>query len=218
MKPCHCEAVSRFPQSPVKKAKSDWTWDIVQNAEKQQLAAQKSVTVQSEIRHTRQPANSTWEGVEENRHVLFRFYAFRETSKRAIDLTCSEISHNTNTIQLTTCENEGRSYHGIQESSCVNPIRTNRELVIHPHPSRSLASLTPDTDTLVPNDPRIYLFHINQKFNKNNPTNMAIPDMNHEGCMYKSHNPRKHLWYSSFQATALCLGELNLKGGGKCSK
>lgn len=147
-------------------------WDIVQNTEKQQHAAVKSVTVQSEIRHTRMPrwsANSTWERVEENRHAPFRFYAFRETSKRAIDLTCLEISYDINTIQLTTRENEGRSYRGTQESSCANPIRTKRELVIHPNPSWSLASLTPDTDTLVLNDLRIYLFHINQKFNKNNP-------------------------------------------------
>lgn len=41
---------------------------------------------------------------------------------------------------------------------------------------------------------------------------MAIPDMNHEGCMYKSHNPRKHWWYSSFQATAV-FGRVKSKGG-----
>lgn len=43
---------------------------------------------------------------------------------------------------------------------------------------------------------------------------MATQDMNYEGCIYKSHNPQKHLWYSSFHATALCLEELN-HGGGK---
>ena len=47
----------------------------------------------------------------------------------------------------------------------------------------------PDTDTLVLNDPCIYLFHINQEFNKKKSTNMAIWDMNHECCAYKSYKP-----------------------------
>lgn len=57
---------------------------------------------------------------------------------------------------------------------CANPIRTNRELFMHPNPARPSPSPPPDTDTLVLNDPCIYLFHINQEFNKKKSMNMAM--------------------------------------------
>lgn len=148
-------------------------WDIVQSTEEHKYACSFEMSHNSKRDKTHKDAKviskyNMGRGRRKQTHS-FMFCALRETSKTGIDLTCSEISYDTNTIQLTTCESEGRLYHGIQESSCVNPIRTKRELFIHPNPCRSFASLTPDTDTLVLNDPCIYLFHINQKFNKNNP-------------------------------------------------
>lgn len=138
----------------------------------------------------------------------FMFHALRETSKTGIDLTCSEISYDTNSIQLTTCESEGRLYHGIQESSCVNPIRTKRELFIHPNPRWSFASLTPDTATLVLNDPCIYLFHINQKFNKNNPLTWPLKAWIMKAVCINHISPQEHLWYRSFHAAAPIFGRV----------